>query len=53
MRERVAALGGQLAAGPKPGGGFLIAGGIAGVLAGIRPARRAARLDALTALAAT
>jgi putative ABC transport system permease protein len=29
----------------------LIAGGVAGVLAGIRPARRAARLDVLAAIA--
>jgi putative ABC transport system permease protein len=31
---------------------FLIAGALAGVLAGLRPARRAARLDVLTAIAA-
>ena len=29
---------------------FLVVGGVAGVLAGIRPARRAARLDLLTAI---
>ena len=29
----------------------LVAGGLAGVLAGLRPARRAARLDVLTAIA--
>lgn len=31
---------------------FLVAGALAGVLAGLRPARRAARLDVLTAIAA-
>jgi putative ABC transport system permease protein len=31
---------------------FLIAGALAGVLAGLRPARRASRLDVLTAIAA-
>ncbi len=31
---------------------FLVAGALAGVLAGLRPARRAARVDALTAIAA-
>jgi putative ABC transport system permease protein len=31
---------------------FLVVGAVAGVLAGLRPARRAARLDILNAIAA-